>query len=131
MQPDTTSTEGALAAGGAQPDTPALDAGPPGPVVFVIEGRVRPGCEAEFLGLLHPVLDVMRNEPTFINATLHRDPADPTRFLLYETWADLDDVVQVQLARPYRQAFAERLPELLAGERTIGVWQPLRSDPAA
>ena len=102
-----------------------------GPVAFTIEGRVKPGREAEFLDLLHPVLDAMRHEPTFIDAVLHQDPADPTRFLLYETWADLDDVRDVQLHRPYRQAFAERLPELLAAERVIGVWRPLRTDRAA
>ena len=124
----------AVCAIGAGVGTPAMGAASTaastGPVAFTIEGRVKPGREAEFLDLLHPVLDAMRHEETFIDAVLHRDPADPSRFLLYETWADLDDVRDVQLHRPYRRAFAERLPELLAAERIIGIWQPLRSDRA-
>lgn len=58
------------------------------PISAVVVLHVKPGCEAEFLSLLTPVLDAMRHEPTFINATLHRDPDDPTRFMIHETWAD-------------------------------------------
>nr|WP_245416327.1 putative quinol monooxygenase [Microvirga sp. 17 mud 1-3] len=80
------------------------------------------------MDLLTPVLDAMRHEPTFINAVLHRDPEDANRFMLYETWADLQDVIEVQIGRPYRQAFWDRLPDLLAEPRRIGTWQPMRSD---
>lgn len=129
MHRRTCSASPAPAASGAQSGA-APGAASPAPVAFTIEIRVRPGREAEFLDLLHPVLDAMRHEPTFVNAVLHRDPEDPARFLLYETWADLDDVRDVQLHRPYRRAYAEDLPDLLAAERVIGVWRPLRSDPA-
>jgi quinol monooxygenase YgiN len=54
-------------------------------VVYAIEFHVRQGQRERFLGLLHPVLDRMRREPTFVNATLHVDPADPDRFFLHET----------------------------------------------
>lgn len=53
--------------------------------------------------LVASVLDAMRHEPTFINTVLHRDPADPTRLMLYETWLDRDDFFQVQLKRDYRR----------------------------
>ncbi|QYU69879.1 antibiotic biosynthesis monooxygenase [Leptolyngbya sp. 15MV] len=94
--------------------------------VLVLRGK--PGREAEFPDLLAPVLDAMRHEPTFINAILHRDPEDPTRFLLYETWADRTDLVEVQMRRPYRNAYWARLPELLAAPREVGVWTPIRAD---
>jgi quinol monooxygenase YgiN len=97
-------------------------------VSFTVTLHVKPGLEQRFLDLLTPVLDAMRHESTFINAVLHRDPDDPTRFMLYETWADLDDVVQVQLKRAYRSAYHEALPSLLREERGISVWQPLRAD---
>ena len=84
--------------------------------------------EAEFLRLLTPVLDAMRHEPTFINAALHRDPEDPTRFMLCETWADRTDLVEVQMKRPYRSAYGARLPELLREPRRAELWQPLRRD---
>lgn len=101
------------------------------PIAFTVTLHVKPGCEDAFLNLLTPVLDAMRHESSFINAVLHRDPEDPTRFMLYETWADLDDVVEVQLKRDYRRAYHEALPGLLRTERAIGVWQPMRADFAA
>lgn len=100
----------------------------PMPVAFTVTLHVKPGQEQRFLDLLTPVLDAMRHESSFINAVLHRDPADPTRFMLYETWAALDDVVEVQLMRDYRRAYHEALPDLLRTERGIGVWQPIRAD---
>ena len=100
------------------------------PVAFTVTLHVRPGQEQRFLDLLTPVLNAMRHESTFINAALHRDPADPTRFMLYETWADLDDVVRVQLKRDYRSAYHAALPGLLRSEREIAVWHPVRADHA-
>lgn len=99
-----------------------------GEVVFVVTLEVRPGREEGFLGLLRPVLDAMRHEPNFVNAVLHRDPDDPARFMLYETWADLDDVVSVQMKRPYRAAYEARLPDLLKAPRRAEVWRPMRAD---
>lgn len=107
------------------------DAGQPapsGPLAFVVGFCLKPGCGEEFLALLTPVLDAMRHESTFINAMLHQDPEDPTRFMLYETWADLDDVTHVQIGRDYRKAFWDRLPDLLAEPRQIQTWRPVRSD---
>lgn len=102
----------------------------PGHTAFIVSLHVKPGCEEEFLGLLTPVLDAMRHEPTFVNAVLHRDPEDPTRFMLYETWTDLDDVVSVQMKRDYRRAYEARLPDLLREPRRAQVWLPLRGDVA-
>jgi quinol monooxygenase YgiN len=99
-----------------------------GPVAFTVTLHLKPGCEEEFLDLLTPVLDAMRHEPTFINAVLHQDPEDSTRFMLYETWADPDDVVQVQMHRDYRKAYWGRLPELLRDPRQIETWTPMRRD---
>lgn len=97
-------------------------------VAFIVSLNVKPGCEDEFLGLLTPVLDAMRHEPTFVNAVLHRDPADPTRFMIYETWTDLNDVVEVQVKRDYRKDYEARLDDLLAEPRRVQVWHPQRAD---
>lgn len=98
------------------------------PVAFTVTIQVKPGQQEEFLALLTPVLDAMRHEPSFINAVLHRDENDPTRFMLYETWADLEDVKTVQLQRDYRQAYHAALDDLLARPREIAIWQPERAD---
>ena len=100
----------------------------PANVSLVITVRVKPETRQEFLDLLMPLLDAMRHEPAFIDAVLNQDPDDPTRFLLYETWADLDDLVGVRVRRAYRKAFMDRLPALLAEERRVQVWKLMRGD---
>jgi quinol monooxygenase YgiN len=98
------------------------------PVTFVIRFQVVPEQQERFLRLLEGVLDAMRHEPMFHEAILLRDPEDANRYLLHETWEDLDDVVTVQLARPYREAWHAALPELLTEPREISTWQPMRAD---
>jgi quinol monooxygenase YgiN len=100
----------------------------PAAVAVAVTLHVKPGHEDEFLRLLAPVLDAMRREATFVNAVLHRDPEDPTRFLLYETWADRDDLVAVQMERGYRAAYEARLPAILREPRRAEVWRPVRGD---
>lgn len=97
-------------------------------VTYVISFDVVPAQGARFLALLQAVLDAMRAEPMFYQAILHRDPGSEYRFMLYETWEDHDDVINVQLHRPYRQAWHQALPELLEKERGISIWRPLRAD---
>jgi quinol monooxygenase YgiN len=103
---------------------------PPGAVALVITLRVKPEHRQEFLALLTPLLDAMRHEPTFIDTVLHEDPEDPAGFMLYEIWADMEDLVEVQAKRPYREPFMARLPELLRAPRELQVWRPVRRDRA-
>ncbi|MBY0329812.1 MAG: hypothetical protein K2X49_03980 [Acetobacteraceae bacterium] len=48
--------------------------------------------------------------------------------MLYETWADLDDLRGAQMQRPCRGACEARLPALLTEPRAVRLWQPLRGD---
>ena len=98
------------------------------PVTYVIEFQVVPAERDRFLELLGGVLDAMRGEPTFHEAVLHRDPGSAHRFMLYETWDSHDDVLTVQLQRPYRRAWHEALPTLLQQERGVAMWEPIRAD---
>jgi len=99
-------------------------------VVYAIGFQVLPQQLERFQTLLNGVLDAMRAEDNFINAVLHVDPEDPCRFMLYETWADHEDVMAVQLHRPYRAEWHAALPELLSGPREATMWQPVRADGA-
>jgi len=98
------------------------------PVTYIIKFQVVPERRGEFLGLLDGVLDAMRDEPPFHEAVLHKDPTCENRFMLYETWENHEDVLNVQLHRSYRQTWHEALPQLLEVERDITIWQPIRSD---
>ncbi|MHC2580332.1 autoinducer 2-degrading protein [Bradyrhizobium diazoefficiens] len=99
------------------------------PVSYAIEFQVVPGKREEFLERLCEVLDAMKVETTYCEAVLHQDPTSENHFMLYETWDNHDDVVNVQLNRPYRHAWHDALPRILANERKIGVWEPIRADP--
>ncbi|HEV7372710.1 putative quinol monooxygenase [Arenibaculum sp.] len=98
------------------------------PVTYTIIFDVVPEKKARFMELLAGILDVMRHEPMFHQAVLHRDPENENRMMLYETWEDHGDVLAVQLARPYRVAWHEALPGLLAAPRGIAMWEPVRAD---
>jgi quinol monooxygenase YgiN len=98
------------------------------PVTYIVKFNVRPDKRDRFLSLLTGVLDAMRDEATFREAVLHRDPESEYRLMLYETWESHDDVLSVQLKRPYREAWHAALPELLAEPREISIWEPLRHD---
>ncbi|CDN55078.1 Bll3018 protein [Neorhizobium galegae bv. officinalis bv. officinalis str. HAMBI 1141] len=101
------------------------------PVTYVIRFDILPGQRDRFLTLLNGVLNAMRREPMFHNAMLHADPGNENRMMLYETWEDHGDVLEVQLKRRYREEWHAALPDLLASPRDISVWHPLREDRAA
>ena len=98
------------------------------PVTYLIKFEVVPERRDQFLQLLNGVLDAMRDEPMFHQAALHRDPQSAHRFMLYETWESHEDVLNVQLHKPYRKAWHDALPALLERERDISIWEPLRAD---
>ena len=97
-------------------------------VAYVIGFSVRSAQRDRFMYLLTGVLDAMREESMFVSATLHEDPANPNRMLLHEIWQDHQDVLVVQMSRPYRQAWHAALPDLLDGPREVSIWTPLRTD---
>lgn len=97
-------------------------------VTHMIGFEIVPERVDEFLALLRGVLDAMRQESTFHEAVLHRDPASRYHFMLYETWESHEDVLNVQLHRAYRQAWHAALPTILKRERQVTIWEPVRSD---
>jgi quinol monooxygenase YgiN len=97
-------------------------------VTYLIKFDVVPAQRDRFLTLLGGVLDAMKHETMFREAVLHRDPQSENRFMLYETWESHEDVMNVQIHRPYRKDWHDALPDLLVGERDISVWEPMRVD---
>jgi quinol monooxygenase YgiN len=98
------------------------------PVTYLIKFHVAPLQRDRFLELLNGVLDAMRSEPMFHEAILHRDPSSENHFMLYETWESHEDVLNVQLHRPYRQAWHAALDSILESARDVSIWEPLRVD---
>lgn len=97
-------------------------------VTYTIQFDVAASQIDRFHTLLGGVLDAMKSEPNFHEARLHADPENPLRWMLYETWEDPQDVLDVQIHRPYRDAWHAALDEVLTSPRVIGVWTPVRYD---
>lgn len=97
-------------------------------VTYIIRFDVKPDRIERFHSLLNGVLDAMRHESMFHEAVLHAHPEQANVFLLYETWEDHDDVLNVQVKRPYREAWHAALDDILAAPREISMWRPVRAD---
>ncbi len=95
---------------------------------YVITFQVKPERLDRFYTLLEPVLDAMRHEESFIQAALHVHPDQPNLVQLHETWRDRQDVLDVQLHRPYRAQWHAEMDDLLEQPRDIQIWQMLRKD---
>ena len=54
------------------------------PVTYVIKFRVAAHAREEFMEHLCCVLNSTKNEPTYYEAILHRDPESENSFMLYE-----------------------------------------------
>jgi len=97
-------------------------------VTYMIQFDVKAGEIDRFHTLLGGVLDAMKHEPNFHEARLLADPENPLRWMLYETWEDHQDVLEVQVHRPYRADWHAALEAILAAPRAISIWTPVRYD---
>lgn len=96
--------------------------------VLVVHNHVKAGFEEEYIDLVSPVLDAMRHEKTFVNTVLNRDPQNKSRFMLFETWLDKKEFLEVQMTREYRKIYEARLPSILKRPRVMEYWEPIRED---
>lgn len=99
-------------------------------VVDLVASTVKRDQRERFLSRLKRVLDAMRHEKTFGDATLHRDPESEHRFLLHEIWAENQDALDVQLKRPYRDAWRAPLDDIHETQREISFCEAMRADHA-
>ncbi|QDH68926.1 putative quinol monooxygenase [Marilutibacter alkalisoli] len=95
-------------------------------LVFYVKCHVRPERVDEWRQAVTEVIEKMSKEDTFVSCHLHRDANDPTLFTLYERWAEPSvEVFLERQAKPYREAYDARLPELLQRPREPAVLVPL------
>jgi quinol monooxygenase YgiN len=68
------------------------------------------------------VASVVAQESACLGIALCQDPADPTRFLLYERWADRAVYLGPHMQTPHLQQFIRRAQEFLVGPPEITFW---------
>ena len=90
-------------------------------IVLVVRFRVKAASRALLEEKLKEVFEVIRNEDTFLNATLHEDLEDPEQLLVYEVWRETrESFLANQMSNSYRSSFEQAIVDLKV-ER-MGQW---------
>jgi quinol monooxygenase YgiN len=86
---------------------------------LVVDVKTKPGLEREYQRVMTGVVERQTAEPTYVGTSGHRNPDDPTHFVIYEVWRDRENFETVQKKKPYRRAYEESLDRLLDRPRTM------------
>jgi quinol monooxygenase YgiN len=91
---------------------------------LVVDVKTKPGLEQEYERLMLEVVERQTTESTFVGTTVHRDPDDPTHFVIYEVWRDRENFETIEKKRSYRDRYEESLSRLLDRPRTMIFLRP-------
>lgn len=72
---------------------------------------------------LEELIENVVAEPGCLGISLHENPDDDTRFLLYERWTDRGIYFGEHMDTPHLKAFIGRAPDFLTGPPEITAWQ--------
>jgi len=95
------------------------------PITVLIYYQAKPGMEDVTKQELTALIASVVSEPACISINLHQDPDDPTRFMLYENWADKDFYIGEHLQTPHIQNFIQRAEGFLVAPPEISFWELL------
>ena len=85
---------------------------------------VRPGSEAEVVGMFKPLAEASRKEPGCLMYVAHQHRDDPTRFLVYEQYKD-DAALDAHRNSPHFQQYAASGFYNHVIERQAEIYKPL------
>lgn len=95
----------------------------PKPVTVVISYRARADrAEQAATELAALIAVVVAKEPDCFWIKLYRDPLDPTRILLIESWTTREAFQGPHLQTPHLKAFVARAGELWVGPPETSYW---------
>lgn len=99
------------------------------PVTVVIAYRAQPGKGTEARAALAPLIQtVMAKEPDCLGITMLQDPADDTRFLLYERWTSQAAYTGPHMQTPHIQAFIQGAAAIFADRPDISFWRDVSAE---
>ncbi|MDO9263561.1 MAG: putative quinol monooxygenase [Desulfosalsimonadaceae bacterium] len=93
-------------------------------MIVVAKIKALPGKEAEMEQALLDVIPKVKEEPGTLIYTLHRDQNDPSVFLFYEKYKDMDALV-AHSSTPYFKALFKTIKPLMAGAPEIIMYHEL------
>jgi (4S)-4-hydroxy-5-phosphonooxypentane-2,3-dione isomerase len=97
--------------------------------VTFVHIRVLPDHLAAFLEAMAANHERSVREPGNVRFDVLRDPADPTRFLIYEAYVDADAAGAHKMTAHYL-AWRDRVAPMMAEPRRGEPWEGLMLDPA-
>jgi len=92
-------------------------------LIVLVKYKTQPSKSEEAIAGLTKLIEAVKNEPDFVNITLHIDPKDDSNILLYEEWSDEAYYNGAHMNTKHLQSFMEDSRAYLAGPPDISQWK--------
>ena len=95
-------------------------------VVMNIQFNIKPGMQEAFCEALDTLIEVMSNEPTFVNAIVSEEVDNPNIINLYEIWNHTKNSwMEAEALKPYRKDYENSVNGIIE-DITISWLRPTR-----
>jgi len=92
-------------------------------LIVLVKYKTQPSKSEEAIAGLTKLIEEVKNEPNFVNITLHTDPKDDSNILLYEVWSDETYYNGDHMKTKHLRSFMEESRAYLAGPPEISHWK--------
>ena len=92
-------------------------------LIVLVKYKAQPSKSKEAIAGLTKLIEEVKNEPNFVNITLHTDPKDDSNILLYEVWSDETYYNGDHMKTSHLQGFMKDSRAFLAGPPEISQWK--------
>ena len=108
------------------PELPAPQPGEKGPYCVIAIHRAKPGQADAYEKRMLADIAQTRSEPGALQFHIHRDRADPDRFVIYEVWKDID-ALRAHFEKPFVKRFVADSAKYIDGDMQVQ-WLIMASD---
>lgn len=92
-------------------------------LIVLVKYKSQPSKNKEAVAGLTKLIEAVKNEPNFVNITLHVDPKDDSNILLYEEWSNEAYYNGDHMKTAHLQKFMEDSRAYLVGPPEISQWK--------
>ena len=92
-------------------------------LIVLVKYKTQPSKSEEAIAGLTKLIESVKNEPNFVNITMHTDPRDDSNILLYEVWSDETYFNSDHMKTNHLQSFMVESRAYLAGPPEISQWK--------
>lgn len=92
-------------------------------LIVLVKYKTLPSKGEEAIAGLTKLLEAVKDEPNFVNITLHKDTKDDSNILLYEEWSDETYYNGDHMKTKHLLSFMEDSRAYLAGPPEISQWK--------